>query len=158
MPATSASASRAVAIPVASRAAAISGPRRAGSRRAMAISAGSVPAWTSLATSVAIASASPRVPAERSSCRPSPAGSGSAFAAPNPRARWKSRGLSVFAGSATVAVSSATPIRPRSSPSRPDRAASAALPGSNGSATVTSLRAASASISSNWLRVRSSRP
>ncbi len=61
-----------------SSAAAISGPRRQGSRRAIAISAGSAPSWIRRETWSATASASPRVPAERSSTRPSPAATGSA--------------------------------------------------------------------------------
>ncbi len=68
------------------------------------------------------------------------------------------QGLSVFAGAASVTVSSAIPIRSRNWPSRRERAASAALPSSKGSATVTSARAARASTSSSWLGVRSSSP
>ncbi len=144
--------------PFASSAAAISAPRRPGSRRAIAISAGSAPAQISRETSSAIASASERVPAERSRVSPSLAASGCGSAAPNWLGRWKSSGLLVLAGSASVTVLAATPIRSRNWTSSFSRAARAVLPVSKGTATVTSAAAASAATSASWWGVRSSKP
>ena len=158
VPATGSSASSAVAIPYDSSTEAIRGPRRAGSRRAIAISSGSAPSAISLATSVPIDSASPRSPAERSRVRSPFGGRRSLPRSPKPRSRWKRSALGVFSGSASVRVSPATPVRSRSSSSSAARAASAALPSSCGSATVTSATWARASTRSSWFCVRSSSP
>ena len=90
--ATGTSASSATAIPYDSSTSASSGPRRAGSRTAIAIAAGSAPASISSAACAPIASASDRSPAERSSTSASPGGRRAGSGRPSSRCRWTSSG------------------------------------------------------------------
>ena len=88
-----------MATPLASSAAAIAGPRRAGSRRAIAISAGSAPACDQLRDldrdRLRLA---PRAGRAQQGQAVVGRHAARASGAPKPRARWKSRALAVFAG------------------------------------------------------------